>query len=349
MSIALLETKSTNAAGRGRDLMLPLVLVAGLALIVLVAQLPIFSRYETTLVEMLIRVAVVVGIYSFVGTSGILSFGHIGFMCIGAYGTAWATTQPMWKQLMLPALPELLQAHSYHWLLGVAFGAILAAVVAVVVGIGILRLNGASATIATFAFLMIVNSLYSNWEELTAGTSSVVGIPAETTAFSALVFAAIAIVAVAVFQSSRFGLMLKATRDEPVAAAAIGIRMFWMRLAALTLSAAICGMSGAVYAHFLGFLSPDSLYMTMTFITLSMLIIGGMRSLSGAVMGVIVVTIVVEFLRAAEAGVIIGSTHLSAPAGIQELGLALMLTLVLVLRPRGLLNGREVTDFRKDD
>ncbi len=324
---------------------LPLALIAIMAVVTLIAQLPIFARYELALTEMLIRVVAVVGIYLFVGTSGILSFGHIGFMCIGAYGTAWATTQPMWKELMLPALPAILQAHSYHWLVGVAFGAALAAVVALVIGLGILRLSGASATIATFAFLMIVNSLYSNWEELTAGTSSVVGIPSEMSPLRALGFAAIAVVIAALFQGSRIGLMLKASRDEPVAAAAIGVRIFRMRLAAFVLSAAMCGMAGALYAHFLGFLSPDSLYMTVTFITLAMLIIGGASSLSGAVIGVMAVTLAIEILRALEGGVTLGNLRISAPAGVQELGLAIMLTLTLVAKPRGLLGGREITEL----
>lgn len=324
---------------------LPLALIALLAAITLVGQFPMFARYELALTEMLIHVVAVVGIYLFVGTSGILSFGHIGFMCIGAYGTAWATTQPMWKELMLPALPAILQAHSYHWLVGVALGAVLAAGVALVIGLGILRLSGASATIASFAFLMIVNSLYSNWEELTAGTSSVVGIPSEITPLRALIFAAVAVVVAAAFQASRTGLMLKASRDEPVAAAAIGVRIFHTRLAAFVLSAAVCGLAGALYAHFLGFLSPDSLYMTMTFITLAMLIIGGTSSLSGAVVGVIAVTLVTEILRALEGGFMIGTTRIAAMAGVQELGLAAMLTLTLVLKPRGLMGGREITEL----
>lgn len=346
MSVALAQPAPRTVRSLG--LALPIVLVGLLTAMTLLAQIPAFARYEAAMTEMLIRVVVVVGIYSFVGTSGILSFGNIGFMCIGAYGTAWATTQPVWKEIMLPALPVILQAHSYHWLVGVALGALLASAVALVVGIGILRLSGASATIGTFAFLMIVNSLYSNWEELTAGTSSVVGIPAEMTTLRALLFATVAIVVVAAFQASRVGLMLKASRDEPVAAAAIGVRIFWVRLAAFVLSAAICGMAGALYAHFLGFLSPDSLYMTMTFITLAMLIIGGMQSLSGAVVGVIAVTVVIELLRALEGGIALGSLRFSAPAGVQELGLAVMLTMTLVLRPRGLLNGREITELGKD-
>ena len=68
------------------------------------------EELQLTLTEMLIRLMVVVGIYVFVGNSGVISFGHIGFMCIGAYAAAWATLDPGWKQVMLTGLPEFLQS-----------------------------------------------------------------------------------------------------------------------------------------------------------------------------------------------------------------------------------------------
>jgi branched-chain amino acid transport system permease protein len=74
------------------------------------------DQLQVTITEMLIRMVVVVGIYLFVGNSGILSFGHIGFMCIGAYAAAWATVDPTWKQMMLTGLPDFLQQNQYGFL-----------------------------------------------------------------------------------------------------------------------------------------------------------------------------------------------------------------------------------------
>ena len=89
-------------------------------------------------------------------------------MCIGAYAAGWATCNPAWKQLMLTGLPVFLREEEYPFLLAVAGGGALAAVVALIVGFAIMRLSGIAASIATFAFLAIVNSVYSNWDSVTA-------------------------------------------------------------------------------------------------------------------------------------------------------------------------------------
>ena len=79
----------------------PVLLIAGLAVIAAVSPLSSHEALQVTLTEMLIRVLVVVGLYVFIGNSGIISFGQIGFMCIGAYAAAWATAEPALKQIML--------------------------------------------------------------------------------------------------------------------------------------------------------------------------------------------------------------------------------------------------------
>ncbi|HTG20264.1 MAG TPA: branched-chain amino acid ABC transporter permease, partial [Reyranella sp.] len=155
------------------------VVSLGLALVLIVAVVGQLGGDQTrvTLTEMLIRMVVVIATYLFIGNSGILSFGHVGFMCIGAYAAGWATCNPAWKQLMLTGLPVFLREEEYPFLLAVAGGGALAAVVALIVGFAIMRLSGIAASIATFALLAIVNSVYSNWETVTAGTSSIIGVP----------------------------------------------------------------------------------------------------------------------------------------------------------------------------
>src|SRR5260370_8691265 len=155
------------------------VVALGLALVLIVGVVGQLGGDQTrvTLTEMLIRLVVVIATYLFIGNSGILSFGHVGFMCIGAYAAGWATCNPAWKQLMLTGLPVFLREEEYPFLLAVAGGGALAAVVALIVGFAIMRLSGIAASIATFAFLAIVNSVYSNWDSVTAGTSSIIGIP----------------------------------------------------------------------------------------------------------------------------------------------------------------------------
>lgn len=300
------------------------------------------EQLQVTLTEMLIRLIVVVGIYTFIGNSGILSFGHIGFMCIGAYAAAWATVDPTWKQMMLTGLPDFLQQNAYGFLPAVAGGGALAGLVALVIGAAIMRLSGIAGSIATFALLSIVNSVYSNWESVTAGTSSIIGVPTVVGPWVALAFAIGTLVVAYIFQVSRYGLMLRASRDDEVAAKSSAVSIVRMRLIAFVVSAVIVGVAGALYAHFLGVLTADTFYLGLTFVTLAMLVVGGVGSLAGAVTGVLAVTLIVEVLRHLEAGVPLGGLTLQIPQGSQEIGLGIAMALILIFRPAGLTRGREV-------
>ena len=324
-----------------RGLITPLLLIAGVALVTFLGVLG-GDQVQTSLTEMLIRMVVVVGMWVFVGNSGIISFGHVGFMCVGAYAAAWATVDPNWKGIMLTGLPDFLQNGQYPVSYAIVGGAVLAAAVALVIGFAIMRLSGIASSIATFAFLMIVNSVYSNWDSVTGGTSSIIGIPTVVGPWLAFAFAASAILLAYGFKVSRYGLMLRASREDAVAARASAVSILRVRLAAFVLSAAIVGVGGALWAHFLGVLTADSFYLSLCFITLAMLVVGGLGSLTGAVLGVIVVTVVVEVLRALEGGIPIGSHTLSLPPGSQEIGLGLVLALIMIFRPTGLTRGREL-------
>ncbi|WP_428490167.1 branched-chain amino acid ABC transporter permease [Rhodopila sp.] len=324
-----------------RGLATPLLLIAAVAVVTLIGVLG-GDQIQTSLVEMLIRMVVVVGMWVFIGNSGVISFGHIGFMCIGAYAAAWATVDPNWKSIMLTGLPDALQNNQYPIPVGIAGAAVLAAVVALLLGAAIMRLSGIAASIATFAFLMIINSVYSNWDSVTAGTSSIIGIPTVVGPWLAFGFAAAAILVAHLFAVSRIGLMLRASRDDEVAAKASAVNVLRVRLLAFVLSAAIVGAGGAIWGHFLGILTADTFYLSLSFITLAMLVVGGLGSLSGAVLGVVLVTVVVEVLRRLEQGVPIGSATFVLPEGSQELGLGLVLALIMIFRPNGIAAGRDL-------
>ena len=324
-----------------RGLVTPLLLIAAVAVVTFIGVLG-GDQIQTSLVEMLIRMVVVVGMWVFIGNSGVISFGHIGFMCIGAYAAAWATVDPNWKSIMLTGLPDALQNNQYPIPVGIAGAAVLAAVVAWLLVAAIMRLSGIAASIATFAFLMIVNSVYSNWDSVTAGTSSIIGIPTVVGPWVAFGFAAAAILVAHLFGVSRIGLMLRASRDDEVAAKASAVNILRVRLLAFVLSAAIVGVGGAIWGHFLGILTADTFYLSLSFITLAMLVVGGLGSLSGAVLGVVLVTVVVEVLRRLEQGVPTGSSSFVLPEGSQEIGLGLVLALIMIFRPSGIAAGRDL-------
>jgi branched-chain amino acid transport system permease protein len=325
-----------------RTISTPIILIVILLAIAVIAKLVGSGPFSRTVVEMFIRVMLVVGIYIFVGNSGVISFGHIGFMCIGAYAAAWFTIPPMMKQMSLPGLPDFLIQTQLHFLVSAALAGLLAAIFALIVGRILMRLSGIAASIATFAMLAVINTVYSNWDSVTGGTGSIVGIPFVTGLWTALGGAVFVVIIAYAYQISRSGLALRAGRDEATAAAASGIDIVRERLIAFVISAFVIGVAGALYAHFLGVVNPDAFYLGVTFVTLSMLVVGGMNSLSGAVLGVIVISMIIQLLRSLEKGIDLGGMTLSIPNGLQEITLGLVMIVILMFRPQGLTRNREI-------
>jgi branched-chain amino acid transport system permease protein len=321
----------------------PALLIGLLFLIVLLA-LP-FTTLNQIVAEMMIRVVLVVGIYIFVGNSGILSFGHISFMSIGAFAFVWLSccTLPMIKPLYLPALPVALQEIALPSPVGIAGAAALGGAVALLVGAVLMRLSGTAASIATFALLAAQYTLYLNWNDLTAGTSSLANVPIFLEPKIGLLLAALAILLAWVHQESRWGVMLRAARDDQTAAKASGINVWQVRTLAFALSGFIVGIGGAMQAGFLGVVTVDTYYLELTFMTLAMLIVGGSGSLSGAVIGVVAITLVTEVLRRMEAGVSFGQSVVALPGGFQEIGLGLAMIVVMIVRPAGIMGGKDLS------
>lgn len=320
----------------------PLILIAGLvALVVLVTVFGDKSLARAT-AQTLIKVTFVVGLWIFVGNSGVVSFGHAAFMAIGAYASAWLTLKPQMKSLFLPDLWPFLAQAEWPVLPAAIAGGLLAATVALVAGSAILRLSGIAASIATFAFLAIINTVYSNWEGVTGATSSVVGLTRYADQWVTLAWASAAIIVAALYANSASGLALRATREDEVAASASGIHMYRHRLLSLVISGFFTGVSGALLGHSLGVLNPGSFYLGITFITLAMLVVGGIGSLTGAVCGVVILSVLIELLVKMERGFSFGQSEFALPSGAQEILIGIVMILVLILRPRGLIGDAEI-------
>lgn len=301
------------------------------------------DTFQTVWAEILIRIVLVIGLYIFIGNSGIFAFGHVSFACIGGYMAAWLTMDPMFKQIMLTGLPLFIQESQWSPMAGVLAATVFAALVALVIGAVIVRLSDIAASIATFAFMIIVNRVYANWDAVTGGVAPLTNIPPFGGLSVTLAFVAIAIVVAFLFQQSRYGLMLKASRDDEVAARAAGVAVYRMRLLAFVISAAVMGCGGALYTFFLGILTVDAFYLSLTFMLLVMLIVGGAESLAGAVIGVVCVSLVAELLRAFERGVqIADGVIVSLPLGTQEIGLGAFMVIILIYRSSGLMRGKEI-------
>lgn len=292
--------------------------------------------------ELLIYIVAVVGLQIFVGNSGIISFGHVTFMLVAAYASAWQTCLPVMKAMFMPGLPALLMNASVPVIIAAIISGTMAAMFAAVTGAVLMRLSGVAASIALFALLATVRSIYLNWDGWTGGASSIIGLPLYVTAPIAAAWAALAIIVAVVFRESRFGLVLRASMDERIAAEAAGANVYLMRLFALVVSAFFVGISGVLMGHYLGTLAVSNFWLDTTFLTLAMLVIGGMSSVTGAVVGCIGVRLLVEVLRQLEQGVSIAGIAVSIPDGSQEVTLAIAMILVLIYRPSGLMVGREL-------
>ncbi|MFK0206423.1 branched-chain amino acid ABC transporter permease [Agrobacterium sp. NPDC090283] len=302
--------------------------------------------FNQSMIDLLVQVILAVGLYTFIGNSGVLSFGHIGFTCLGAYAAAWLTINPIMKSTLLPGLPTWLADANLPYWQAAFVAALFAAAVALVFGKILMRLSGIAASIATFAILAMVHTIYSNWDSVTGGTSSVVGIPIVRTLWPYLIAAILSIFISWAYAISRSGLALRAARDEATAAEASGVDIPRQRLVAFTVSAAIMGLGGAMMAHSVGVVTPDTFYLGLTFTSLSMLVVGGMYSLSGAVIGVVLLSLLIQILRFFEAGVMIGGTKFALYNGLQEIALGVIMIAILAFRPSGLLRNRELSVTR---
>jgi branched-chain amino acid transport system permease protein len=151
-----------------------------------------------------------------------------------------------------------------------------------------------------------------------------------------------AIVVAHALQRSRWGARLRASREDDVAARSLGVGVHLERRLAFVLSAAIVGVAGGLYVQLLGSITPTTLYLDTTFLLVVMLTVGGQTSLSGAVVGSVCIAVVRELLRRLEGGAHVGPVFVDGPAGMSEIGLALVLLLILIQRPAGLTGGREI-------
>jgi branched-subunit amino acid ABC-type transport system permease component len=297
---------------------------------------------DRVVLGMVINLIVVVGLYAFVGLSGVFSFGHAAFMAIGAYAGAILVTPPETKDFVLPDLPGFLARVQLDPLPATIAAGGVAAAVALVLSVPFARLSGLTAGLATFAVLVIVNVVTRNWQQLTHGTAGVAGIPTATTVEGALAWALVAMTAAWALQRSAIGLRLRASREQESAAHSIGIGVARERAVAFVVSAFFVGVAGALLGMFIGSFNPDAFFLNITFLMVVMLVIGGMTSLAGAVVGTIVISAAAELLRRVEGGVDLGPVDVPARPGLREVGLALLMLAILILRPNGLTGGREL-------
>jgi branched-chain amino acid transport system permease protein len=327
-----------SALRRLPELLVPALLVLGTALF----GLGVSSYLEAYFVDTLIKVAIVVALYVFIGNSGVLSFGHVSFVALGAWTAGVLTVPAGQKTAIMPGLAHFLLHTNVGNVASLALAAGVGAVAALAVGLPLMRLSGLAAGIATFAVLEITNNLLTYDQAIGPGENAFSSVPQTTGIWQAAIGALICVGIAFAYRTSRFGRMLRATREDPAAAAATGISIYRQRLFAFVISGGLAGFAGGIYVHLLP-LQAAGLHLDLTFITLAMLVVGGSGSLLGAVVGALALNGLYSFFSAATNGVDVLGWNLTVPQGTAEIVLGSLMALVLILRPSGLTGGRELS------
>ena len=225
------------------------------------------------------------------GYGGMISLGHAGFFLIGAYTSALLSVYHGWSfWLALPAAVTLTAASG------------------LMLGIPALRWSGHFLAVITIAFGTISQLVAINWTDLTNGVDGVAPVPRpdlpgiDLTSDLAFYYFCLAILVVVVYLMFRlvesgFGRALRALKDDEVAAAAMGIDIARSKISAFVISAAIAGLAGALYAHYIRFLNPESFSLDISIRVFMMMIIGGAGTLAGSILGSLVVYVLPEILR----------------------------------------------------
>ena len=317
-----------------------LVAPALLVLLAAVLSTAVSRSSETYFVDALVKVAIVVALYVFIGNSGVLSFGHVSFVALGAWVAGVLSVPLGEKPAIMPNLAHFLADTTVGNVPSLLLAAAAGGVFALVVGLALMRLSGLAAGIATFAVLEITHNVLRYYEKIGPGLNTFSSVPETTDVWQATIGALIAIAIAFAYQRSRFGRMLRATREDAAAASAAGISVYRQRLAAFVLSGVLAGFAGGLYVHLLP-LNTETLYLDLTFITLAMLVVGGASSLWGAVVGALAVSALDSFLAQAENSVQIFGGTLDLPAGTRLVVVGALMAIVLILRPSGITGGRE--------
>ena len=254
------------------------------------------------------------------GFTGQFSIGHAGFMAVGAYTAAYFSVN--YGARVAAALGDGHVGWLVALLLATLVGAFFAGFAGLLVGVPSLRLKGDYLAIVTLGFGQIIVVFLNNIEAI-GGARGYSGIPIVKSFFWIFLIAILTIVIVYNIVNSAFGRALISIREDELAAEAMGVNTTRYKVMAFVISSALAGAGGVLLAHFDGYLNPKSFEFIKSFEILIMIILGGLGSIVGSVLGAIVLTIMPEALRGfAQYRMVIYS---------------LLLIILMITRPQGLL------------
>jgi branched-chain amino acid transport system permease protein len=264
------------------------------------------------------------------GFTGQFSIGHAGFMAIGAYASAFVTvTFGDRLRTGMAFLPEFAKDGALL-LVGLAAGAILAAIAGFLVGVPSLRLRGDYLAIVTLGFGEIIRVFILNIDAV-GGARGFSGIPKLANFFWIYGFAALSVLVVSRTVNSSFGRTLIAIREDEIAAEAMGVDTTRSKVISFVLSSAMAGVGGGLFGHYLMYLHTNSFTFIKSIEIIIMIVIGGLGSITGSVLGAVLYIALTEGLREF--------------SQYRMVLFSLLLVVIMIVRPQGILGHYEL--FRR--
>ena len=252
------------------------------------------------------------GVSLFTGFTGVFTLGHAGYMAIGAYTAAILTVE-----------------YGVHYVVAIIAGGILAMILAYLIGIPTLKLVGDYYAIVSLGLGEAIRLIIENWNSVTRGARGYPGIDGYTTMPVAVCFFIVLAVATFFLVNSTYGRAFKACRDDYVAASLLGFNTAHFRVLSLAISGFYCGVSGGLLAGYMSFIQPVMFDMAKSTELVSVVVFGGLGSMSGCLIGTTILTLVTELFRPI--------------SQYRMLIYGLVLVLVMVLRPEGIMGTSELT------
>lgn len=321
----------------------PLLVVALVSVGLAVLDASGQAFWQGLVINLAIFVILTVSLNLTSGFTGVFSLGQIGFMALGAYGSAILTLPLPEKASYLPDLPSWLAGIHLDqrigplpvgFLVATVVAAFLVTVVAWLVGRVLMRLSGHFVAVATLGFLVIVRVVLFNADSFTRGSRTFSNVTPYTNLWWAWIWVLLVVYAVWRIKRSAYGRDMFVQRDDRLAAQAVGIRVMEPRLLAFVVGAFFSAVAGSLYAHFITSFSPTVFYFDLTFRVITMLVIGGMGSVSGSILGATAIIGLTEGLRRVEDATLL--------YGLSQIILAVIFIVVITVRREGLLGQREV-------
>ncbi len=320
--------------------------------LIAVLLLIVFLFYAQKNLDMyVVRILNVCAIYAILGLSlnlingftGLFSLGHAGFMAVGAYATALLTMSQATKEQIFYMAPLIkpLDTLQMPFPIALIIGGILAAFVAYLIGAPTLRLKGDYLAIATLGFGEIIRVVFTNTQSITNGALGLKGIPAVTNLWWSFGMAAFTLVVLVSLINSSYGRVLKAIREDEIAAESMGINLFKHKTISFATGAFFAGIGGGLLGNLLGTIDPKMFNFIFTFNILLIVVLGGMGSLTGSIIASFIVTIGNEVLRFLDESMDLGFVVLNGKVGLRAVVFSALLMIVVLFYRHGLMGTNE--------